>query len=64
MSEYHPSELSVSEGPSEVPEVGDFDEYVTDVEGKGYWDLSDLIGGPDFGHRTSICVDYDQVGEA
>lgn len=46
---------------SEDPGVGDFDAYVADVELQGDWDLSDLTGGLDLGHRGSIQVGYDQL---
>lgn len=50
LSEYHPSEATGSEGPSNAPDVRNFDGYAADVEGERDWYLPDLTDGPDLGH--------------
>lgn len=50
-------------GALEASAVADSVAYASDVEGEGDWDLSDLTGGPAFGHTTSIHVDYDHLWE-
>lgn len=58
LSEHHPSEASGLGRLSEIPEVVYIVAYPTDIEGKGDWDLSDLIGGLDIGHTASIRIGY------
>lgn len=59
LSEYHPSEMLVSERIFEVLEDCDIDAYAVDVEGGGECDFSELTGGPDLGVCCSLHVDHD-----
>lgn len=61
LSEYHPYEIPDTVEPLEESEACDFDAYAADVEDEGDWDLSDLNGCPDLGHRASILVDYEEL---
>lgn len=61
LSENLPSEVLGLERPSKVLVVADLGTHEAGGEGKGDWDLSDLIGGLDLGHRASIPVDYGQL---
>lgn len=49
--------------PLEVPETGNIDMNVPDVEGEEDWDVPVLTDGPDFCHRSSSHVDFYQLRE-
>lgn len=62
LSKPHPSAFRGSKGPVEswacwAPRVYSWG------EGKRRLGSFNLTGGPDFGHRSSICVNYDQLQE-
>lgn len=63
LSEYHTSEVPGLDGPWRIPEVGRFDSYGDDVEGKGGWDFLDSTPGPCLGHLVSTHASYDQLQE-
>lgn len=53
------------ESPAWAPdEVARIDMFAGDLYSEAGWDLSDMTGGPEYGSRASIRVDYGRLREA
>lgn len=62
-SKHYLSEVSGSKGLWEAPVSGTIDGNAADVDGTGYWNVSESTGVLDWGHRASTHVDYEHFRE-
>lgn len=62
-SMFNPVMYSKPFGPSETSEIGHLHGCAAEVEGEGYWDLSELSDGLELVDHASVCFVHDQLFE-